>query len=169
MKKMTMVVMGIFFLMLIMIPAADAQQTQLGEQDQEFLEKAAKGNLLEIQLGELAIKRAGADEVVLFGNRMVRDHSDSLAELEKIAQQKGVTLPTELDEEQKGMVERFSQLSGEDFDREYMQEMVKEHEEDIELYKTQAAEGQDPELREYAARAVQILITHREIAQGIQP
>jgi putative membrane protein len=169
MKKMTMVVMGIFFLMLIMLPAADAQQTPLGEQDQEFLEKAAKGNLLEVQLGELAIKRAGADEVVLFGNRMVQDHSDSLAELEKIAQQKGVTLPTELDEDQKKMVERFSQLSGEEFDREYMQEMVKEHEEDIELYKTQAAEGQDPELREYAARTVQILITHREIAQGIQP
>jgi predicted outer membrane protein len=42
------------------------------QQDQEFAQKAAEGGLMEVQFGQLAQQQAKDEQVVQFGQRMVR-------------------------------------------------------------------------------------------------
>src|SRR5258707_15546610 len=43
--------------------------------DKMFLRKAAQGGLAEVQLGHLAVQKAGSQEVKDFGQKMVADHT----------------------------------------------------------------------------------------------
>jgi putative membrane protein len=142
-------------------------QTALSEQDLTFAEEAAKGGLLEVELGELAAQQAKSDDVVQFGQRMVKDHGMTNDQLKSIAAQKGITLPDSLDQDQQHTVEELSQVSGEEFDKAYMDEMVKGHQTDVEAFREQAESGQDPDLRAFAEQTLPTLEEHLSTAQQI--
>ena len=142
-------------------------QTALSEQDLTFAEEAAKGGLLEVELGELAAQQAKSDNVVQFGQRMVKDHGMTNDQLKSVAAQKGITLPDSLDQDQQHTVEELSQVSGEEFDKAYMDEMVKAHQTDVEVFREQAESGQDPDLRAFAEQTLPTLEEHLSTAQQI--
>src|SRR6185503_8677135 len=94
----------------------------------KFAAKAAQGGLTEVQLGQLAMKNGADPGVKEFGQRMVADHSRANNELKAIASQQSIQLPAEVSAEQKSMIDKLSKLSGAEFDKEYMDDMVKDHE-----------------------------------------
>ncbi|HOC38139.1 MAG TPA: DUF4142 domain-containing protein [Thermodesulfobacteriota bacterium] len=142
-------------------------QTSLSEADRTFLMEAAQGGLFEVTLGKMASQRASAADVKEFAQLMVTDHSKANDELKQLAQKKGVTLPTELDAKHSEKIESIAAKSGSEFDRAYMEEMVKDHEKDVKSFQKEAAEGEDAEIKAFAARTVPILEQHLQKAQGI--
>jgi putative membrane protein len=140
---------------------------KLNETDQAFLMKAAQGNMAEVQLGTLATQRAAADAVKQFGQRMVTDHGKSQQELMNLARENSWTMPTEISGEQKKTHEQLAQLSGEAFDRAYMEHMVKDHVEDIQLYERASQSVQNEALKGYAARTLPTLREHLKQAREI--
>ena len=70
-----------------------------------------------------------------------------------IAEQKAIQLPKELPADAQQRYEELQQLTDAKFDEAYMDEMVKDHEEDIEAFEQQAQSGQDPDLRAFAEEA----------------
>jgi hypothetical protein len=60
------------------------------------------------------------------------------------AEQKAIQLPKEVPEDAQQQYEELQQLSDAEFGEAYMDEMVKDHEEDIELFEQQAESGEDP-------------------------
>ena len=147
---------------------AGEQQQELAEEDLEFAAKAAEGNLMEVRLGELAQQQAAAEEVKQFGQRMVEDHGQANEELKQIAEQKGIELPQELPDEAQQLHDELQQKSGAEFDQAYMDEMVSDHEEDIEEYESYVEAAQDPDLRTYAEQTLPTLREHLELAQQTQ-
>src|SRR6185437_3526113 len=101
-------------------PAAMTAQgsSSVSSGDHKFMEKAAQGGMAEVKLGQLAVEKAGADQVKQFGQRMVDDHSKANDKLKQIASNKGVALPTEMDKSTQHEYDKLSKLSGADFDRE---------------------------------------------------
>jgi putative membrane protein len=77
-------------------------------------------------------------------------------------------LPTELAAKHKSIVERLSKVSGDVFDREYMQAMVEDHKETLEKFQREADKGKDPEVKKFAGEHVPILKKHLELAQITQ-
>lgn len=142
-------------------------QSAVRQQDLKFAEEAAKGGLLEVQLGELATEQAKSEEVVDFGQRMVEDHGAANEQLKAIAEAKGITLPDSLDQDQQHTLDELSKLSGEEFDRTYMDEMVKDHEVDVAAFRLQAESGEDPDLRAFAEETLPTLEEHLSLAQEI--
>lgn len=134
--------------------------------DAEFAEKAAIGNQLEVELGELATENAESDEVKSFGERMVEDHSQAQDLLEEVAGEANVELPDDLDEKAQQTMDKLSGLSGSEFDQAYMEEMVKDHEKAVELYEQQA-EAADSAFKTYAEQILPSLREHSEMAQKI--
>lgn len=128
--------------------------------DQHFLEGAAQGGMKEVRLGKMATRNAESEEVKQFGQRMVDDHGKANEELRQLAVSKGVDLPEEMSEEGKQLQERLSKLSGAEFDRAYMAAMVKDHQEDVAKFSHQAAHGEDPEVKKWAAQTLPILEAH---------
>ena len=80
--------------------------------------------------------------------------------------QKGIQLPKSLQGKHKRTIDRFSKLSGVEFDRQYMQLMVADHKEDLKKFQHQADKGKDPEVKQFANKQVPVLNKHLEMAQA---
>jgi putative membrane protein len=149
-------------------PRSDANKTAMkagGGSDQMFVTKAAKGGLAEVQLGQLAADKASSDQVKQFGQRMVSDHSKANDELKSLAQKKNITLPTDLDPQDKATHDRLSKLSGAAFDRAYMQHMLADHRKDVNEFKRESTAGKDPDVKAWAEKTLPTLEEHLKLAQ----
>lgn len=133
--------------------------------DNSFAAKAAQGGNAEVELGRLAQSHASSDKVKQFGQQMVTDHSKAGDELAKIAAQKNIALPGGLNAKDQAIVDRLSQLNGAAFDRAYMQDMVKDHREDIAEFKKEANSGQDPDFKAFASNTLATLQHHLSMAE----
>lgn len=133
--------------------------------DAAFAKEAAVGGMAEVELGNLAKERASSSDVKQFGDRMVTDHSRANDELKQWAQQKSVTLPTELDAKHKATRDKLAKLSGDAFDKAYMHEMVTDHQEDVAAFKKESTSGKDADLKAWAGKTLPTLQEHLKLAQ----
>jgi len=134
--------------------------------DKAFAEKAAIGGMAEVQMGKMAQQKGSSDQVKQFGGRMVDDHSKANDELKQIASAKGIALPTDLDAKHKSKMDKMEKLSGAQFDRAYMDDMVADHKEDVAEFKKQASSGKDSDLKAFAAKTLPTLEDHLKMAQS---
>lgn len=141
---------------------------QLAGSEQAFVKEAATGGLMEVELGRLATEKASSPEVKQFGQRMVDDHGKANQELSTIAQQKNVQVPTELTGKAKADYDRLSKLSGEQFDRAYMQMMVRDHRKDVSDFRKQSTGAKDPDLKSFASQTLPTLEEHLKLAEQTQ-
>lgn len=148
-------------------PSPTQGSSTLGDLDQRFVTEAARGGLAEVQLGQLASQNASSDAVREFGQRMVTDHTQANNQLQQIASGKGITLPTDLGTENQAMLDRLSSLTGTEFDRQYMQHMLQDHNEDVSLFQQQSQQGEDADLRAFASQTLPVLQEHLQLAQTI--
>ncbi|MDZ8083265.1 MAG: DUF4142 domain-containing protein [Nostoc sp. SerVER01] len=147
-------------------PTTSGQNT-LSSSDRQFITEAAQDGLAEVQLGQLASQRGTSNTVKQFAQHMVEDHTQVNNQLKQLASQKGVTLPTSIGSTNQQVEQRLSKLSGANFDREYMNQMVQAHEKDVSAFQTQAQQGQDPDLKAFAAQALPTLQQHLQEARSI--
>ena len=129
--------------------------------------KAAGGGLAEVKLGQLATEKAQSADVKSFGQMMVDDHSKANTELQGLASQKGVTLPSDLPAAEKATYDRLSKLSGAAFDHAYMQDMVKDHQKDVSLFKSESTSGKDGDTKSWASKTLPTLEKHLQRAREI--
>lgn len=146
---------------------AAAARSELPSPDKKFVEHAMEGGRAEIQLGQVAADKATSPEVREFGTRMVQDHSTANEQLTKILAQQGYTEPAPTEKSAK-MAEKFERMNATDFDRAYMHDMVKDHKKDIAEFKKEAADGQDVQIKEWAAHTLPTLEKHLHLAQQTQ-
>ena len=128
----------------------------------------ADAGLMEVELGRLAWTKASSSEVKSFAQLMVDDHTKANNELKALAQQKNITLPIAMSNERQKKVENFAEKTGSEFDREYIDLMVREHKEAIDEFEDQAEEGNDAELKSWASSKVSTLRHHLQEAERIQ-
>lgn len=138
------------------------------EDDSEFLTKAASGDMLEVQMGKEVAKRATTAGAKQAAEKMVSDHTKSSAELKALAAKKNITLPTVLGEDQQKIYNDVLTKKGADLDKEYVQQMVKDHKEDVSEYQDAATGGTDPEVKAFAQKNVPILQMHLSMFEKLQ-
>jgi putative membrane protein len=140
-----------------------------GTMDQRFMKEAAQGGMAEVELGKLAVQNASSDYVKKFGQRMVDDHSKANDKLKELASAKGVTLPQAPNAKQKATKDQLSKLSGEQFDKAYMRDMLKDHKQDIAAFQSESNTGHDADVKNFATQTLPTLRDHLKDAQGIAP
>jgi len=174
---MNTVLAGMVLLGLAAAPALAGQQPTTAEKadklraggklpDENFVMKAANGSMAEVELGKLAIEKAGSDEVKKFGRRMVDDHSKANDELKTLAQNKHITLPAAIDPHEKALHDRLAKLSGAAFDRAYMQAMLTDHKKDVNEFRMEVKSGKDADVKGWAAKTLPTLEAHLKLAQS---
>jgi putative membrane protein len=147
--------------------AGEGKSTEhkLSSVDAKFVRDAAMGGLMEVQLGKLAKEKAFSEKVKEFGSRMEQDHSKANSELMKIVSEKGVNIPSEVDAAHKSKIDKVSKLSGDEFDRQYVQGMISDHRSDIKKFQNQSQRGKDPALRAFATKTLPTLKEHLKLAE----
>jgi putative membrane protein len=111
---------------------AEADRNNASTGARNWVEERMTGGMTEVKLGELASQKAQNADVKAFGKMMVQDHTKAGEELKQIASQHNIQAPAQLDDEHRDKVERLSKLQGAEFDREYMSQMVDDHENTLE-------------------------------------
>jgi putative membrane protein len=147
--------------------ASGHAMAQLSPADQTFATKAAAGGQAEVALGRLATEQAGSQPVRQFGQQMVTDHSQANQELQAIAKQQNLILPTRPDSASVATEQRLRASSGAAFDSAYARDMVQDHQQDVADFQKEASSGQDPALKAFAQKYLPVLQHHLQMAQQI--
>jgi putative membrane protein len=108
-------------------PAEGSTHPAGSAESREFINHMAVAGRAEVQLGKMATEKASNADVKAFGQMMVTDHTKAGKELEQVAAQMSVQVPTQLDQKHRDLADRLSKLQGAAFDREYMTAMVQGH------------------------------------------
>jgi putative membrane protein len=136
--------------------------------DQSFVAKAMAGGDAEVQLGQLAQQKSQSDDVKQFAQKMVSDHTQMSEKWFKpAAKQLGVSDPKGPDKKDKKLIARLQTLSGQEFDNEYIQAMVKDHRQDLKDFKGETQAAQDPNVKQIAQQGVTVISQHLQMIEQI--
>jgi putative membrane protein len=135
----------------------------------DFVKKAAKGNLYQVEAGALASEKAQSDAVKQFARDMVEARGKMADELKAIAQAEklSVEMPATLDGRQLKWIETLKEARPENFDRIYAQQQVKALGRAAELFDRYAELGDNASLKQFAANALATLKQHLEQAKQL--
>jgi putative membrane protein len=146
-------------------PFALAQKA--AKDDAKALRDLAQANMAEVEAGKLASQKAQNPEVKKFAEHMVDDHSKQLDELKQMAQSKEVKLPAQPKAKHQSAMKKLQGMSGEEFDRAYMSQMVKDHGEALQLAQKTAKQAKDGELKSVAQKAAPEIRQHLDMARKL--
>jgi putative membrane protein len=151
-------------------PAADPKDAgnKMSGPDRRFIRDAAAGGMAEVELGKLAQQKATNDQVKQFAQRMIDDHGKANQQLMQLAQAKGVEPGPPKSSKHQRLYGRLSKLEGAEFDRQYVKEMVKDHQQDVAEFRRMSQRADDPELKAWAASTLPTLEEHLQQIRGIQ-
>ncbi len=138
---------------------------KLSSREEKMIKQLGEANMAEINAGKLAQDKAQSDEVKSFAKKMVDDHTKALDDLKQIAQSKGVTLPTEPNQQQMAMQKKLEGLSGEQFDRQYMKQAGDRSHKQTHQLLQKAAKAEDTDLKNYATKTMAAVEGHQQMAK----
>jgi len=149
--------------------------------DRRFLVSAVQGNLLEIQLAQLALQRSSNAAVRSYAQTLIADHTQALTQLQTLLQQRGIQFPgltggstggtfstAGLSRDQMRFLQQMGSLSGAAFDQAFVTANVFIHQQAIAQFEREALRGRDPQLRSYALATLPALATHLQTALQLQ-
>ena len=149
---------------------ASGEQTgmpAMSAHDRDFIMDTAMSGLAEVELGRWAAQKGSSDAVKQFGQRMVDDHSKANTELMQLASNKGITLPTALDEKHQKDVSKISKLTGADFDKAFSKMMLDDHEKAVKEFEKESTRAADADLKAFATTTLPTLREHLELARTL--
>jgi putative membrane protein len=134
------------------------------EEGISFVKNALESGAAEIKVSQLALTNSQNPEVQAFAKIIIADHTDADAELRKISGSK-VTNDT-LTVAHEHLLNSLSGKKGHEFDKEYMQAMVNDHENDILVFKM-GEDNTDKKLKDFANKTLPTLQQHLKQANSI--
>jgi len=134
---------------------------------ENFLSDAAEGGMTEVELGKLAQQKSKNPDVKKFGQMLVEDHSKANAEVKSLASKKNINLPTGMGSHQ-STYDKLKGLNGDEFDEEFIEDMVDDHEKDVSTFQKESQNSTDPDVKAFAAKTLPVLQKHLDTVKGIQ-
>jgi len=146
---------------------AKKEKAGLQKQDAKMMREIAQADLAEVQAGKLGASKASSAEVKKFAQHMVDDHGKHLSEARAMAKTKGLQLPSAPAKKHQQAMKKLESASGAQFDKVFMQQMVKDHEEALKLVQNTAKNAKDPQLKADAEKTAPVIEKHLEEAKRI--
>ena len=145
----------------------DVQQTETKIDEKRFVKDALLGGMTEVELGKVALERASSDPVKQFAQKMIDDHSKANEDLKQLASKENINVPDSLDSKHQSRVEKLSKLSGADFDRAYIKDQLKDHQQDVQEFQQEAQRGSDPDVKSFASKTLPVFEEHLSMAKDL--
>lgn len=133
------------------------------------MRELAYANISEIEAAKLAQSKSKNDEVLNFARQMIDDHTKALDQLQQLAQQKGVQLPTEPDAKHKAAAKKLEAMSGAAFDKEYLTKAgASDHVQASKLIARVKAHAHDADLKQLASNLQPGINHHLQMAKELK-
>jgi putative membrane protein len=154
-------------------PSTDSQMNgmqapgQSSPVDKMFVRKAMQGGMAEVQLGQMTLQKTTNDQVKQFAQRMIDDHTKMNDQMKPVAQQLGVDVPAQVSKKDRALMSKLNALSGPAYDQAYIQDMVKDHKQDLNDFQMEASSGQDQTVKDAASQGSKVIAQHLQMAQQL--
>lgn len=132
--------------------------------EQEFITMAAQGNNTEIQTSQLALERSQDETIRQYAQRMIDEHTAANQQLEPLAAQRGIELPTTPSSFDTAVLEKLTQTPDAQFDQAYMDTQVNAHLKSLAVFRTGARQVAATDLQAYASTLLPSIQDHLEMA-----
>jgi putative membrane protein len=174
-----MKIKSLSFIMLAVLAAASIQsctpkrekaynaRTNVNANGLAFIKEAHEGSLTEIEASKIAEKNSTNKEITEFAAMMIKDHSEASGLIDTLAEEKYVFLRAKPNKEHSDAIDSLAKKTGPEFDKEYIELMVKGHEEAEELYK-ENTESTFTAIREVSEKILPKVKSHLEKAKEIK-
>jgi putative membrane protein len=131
-----------------------------------FVKNGMEGNLAEIKASGLAITNSNNQRVIAFAKMMIEDHTKTIDVLKKMATDKQVAEIDTLSSAHRQMIDELSAKNDGLFDKAYLQMMVADHEQAVQLF-TSAATNGDSDIKKTASKTLPVIQMHLDSARAI--
>ena len=131
-----------------------AQTVELSHADRSFFEKAAKAGHKQVAISEAVQPNLTTSSARELAQMIASDHAKANEELRALAAKKGVVLPAE----DAKPAQKWNK-NDKDADEDYLEEMVSEHKDAVELFE-KAAKSKDADIAAFAEKTLPTLRQH---------
>jgi putative membrane protein len=167
MRKFTVTLLATLAVALIASLQMRADDKNVPTDDKDFLAKAHNMCQATIKISELAEKQATNPMVREYAGTIVKDHQKFAEEVATHAKNHQVATSPDLSKEGQAELDRLAKLHGAEFDREYINQMIKCHEKAVECCEGESKTATAPELKKCSQERVAALKEHLSRAQEI--
>jgi len=87
--------------------------------------------------------------------------------MEALGKKKNFNLPAGLGSHQ-STLDKLNGMSGDDFDREFVNNMVSDHEKDVSTFQKESQNSTDADVKAFAEKTLPVLQKHLDTVKGIQ-
>ena len=136
--------------------------------DADFVKTAISGGMMEVELGRLGMNKAMNPDVKSFAAKMETDHTVLNKDLIKLAEAMKIEPPKKMAKKHQEMVDHMTNYTGKNFDRDFINHMVKDHETDIAEFKKASRDAKNAELKQFATKTLPTLEEHLRLAKEIK-
>lgn len=159
-------VIAIISIMLSLVPVAIAR-ADVSNADRDFVTKAAEAGLAEIAEARVALKNSQRPDVQVFARRMIADHTKAHEQLKSIAKAKGIEMPNAPSDLDLMRLKAMGALAGDEFDNAYIKQEVEDHDAAVKLFVQESDNGEDAQLKSFAATTLPTLKEHDTMAKSL--
>lgn len=132
----------------------------------EFLIQVMEDSLAEMEMCMLALDRSSSEEIRGFAQSMIDEHGKLGQEIEKMAAQTQVSFPKKVRPEHASLVRAMGKLKGEQFDRRFLDESLRYHENDLKVFRHYAQSAGGP-LQNLAQNGVRLFEKHLKMLRDL--
>jgi putative membrane protein len=134
----------------------------------DFVTQAAVSDMFEIESSKLAVERSDGPTKA-FAEQMIKDHEKTSVELKGLISSGKVkeSAPTTLDSAHQAKLDKLKGLKGTDFTKQYHDDQVDAHQDAVSLFQRYGKEGDNPALKEWAAKTAPALEHHLDMAKKL--
>jgi len=136
---------------------------------EDFVTEAAASDMFEIESSKLAVERSQDAATKTFAQQMIADHTKTSEELRALVSGGKVkaTIPAAMSSAQQSMLEDLKKLNGDDFTKKYHSDQEDAHEDAVDLFKRYGDEGENADLKAWAAKTRPALEHHLKMAEDM--
>lgn len=165
--KLTSLVMSCALLGVVAVTVPSHANAQ-DEHDKKFLAMAAQSDQNEIALSQIAEQKATNPAVKAFAEKMVKEHTEMTDSMKPFAESWGLTPPTGPDADHQKEIDKLNGLSGNDFDKDYMSDMLSDHTKAFSAFTTEAKDTKDVKFRAAVLKGKTAVAAHKNMAYDLK-
>jgi putative membrane protein len=134
--------------------------------DKAFIKDASEGSLAEVNFAKLALEKSKDPNVRKFAEKMITDHEKLINDMKPFAVKYDVK-PSGTPIMDHAKYQELKMKSGTDFDRAYVEAMVKDHNDDLKKFIDEENSTSDPELKATVAKGEKVVYEHTQMIDSI--
>lgn len=150
------------------IPIDTPELTLPAQSTADFAAFAAGADALEIQASQAVASKSTRADVKAFALMIIKDHKNTTAQLTGWAKMANVSLPAMVPAEVQAKIDNIKNSDAEGFNDKYLDTVIDAHEEAIAKFQAYANDGDNSDLKTWAASTLPTLQAHFDQAKTLR-